>query len=82
MSVHVAPGVNCGATLGFGISWPRSSAIFGTSVFIHGLAALLYKAAKFLSGQSAVHEFFRSEAAARAWLDQERLRLLAAKASA
>jgi hypothetical protein len=58
-----------------------ATAIFGTSVLTYALAALLYKAARVVSGQRAEHESFQSEAAARAWLDQQRIRLRAAKPS-
>lgn len=64
------------------LRYVSATAIFGSSLVTHALAALLFKASKLVSGQSVEHEFFRSESAARAWLDAQRIRLSAARSKA
>ena len=64
------------------IRFVSATAIFGTSVLTYALATLLYKATRLVSGHSAEHEFFKSEPAARAWLDEQRIRLSSAQARA
>lgn len=52
-----------------------ATAIFGTSLMTRTVATLLFKAVALLSRQSTSLEFFKTEAAARAWLDKQRARL-------
>jgi hypothetical protein len=52
------------------------TAIFGASLLARTLATLLLKAISLSQGSTSEFAFFKSEAAARAWLDAQRPRLL------
>lgn len=57
-----------------------ATAIFGTSMVTRTIVTLLFKAMDLLSGREAAVAFFKTEAEARAWLDVQRVRLLATRA--
>ncbi len=54
---------------------PSAAAIFGTSVATRALATLLFKAIELLGGIDGNVAFFKTEAEARAWLDEQRVLL-------
>lgn len=58
---------------------PSAAAIFGTSVATRALATLLFKAIALLGGIDRNVAFFKTEAEARAWLDEQRVLLRARK---
>ena len=57
-----------------------ATAVFGTSMVTRTIVTLLFKAMDLLSGREAAVAFFKTEAEARAWLDAQRIRILAARA--
>ena len=58
---------------------PSAAAIFGTSLATRALATLLFKAIELLGGMDGNVAFFKTEAEARAWLDEQRVLLRARK---
>lgn len=58
---------------------PSAVAIFGTSVTTRALATLLFKAIELLGRIDGNVAFFKTEAEARAWLDEQRVLLRARK---
>ncbi len=55
----------------------RATAIFGASLVTRTLATLLFKAIALITQRASESAFFKTEAEARAWLDEKRAAIIA-----